>query len=161
MQTHDAKDRGQEAEGFALRLVHACPQSGTSLPACVHDLQKCSEACLMPGCRDKQPTWSCGNCCKLATVNAHTGAALCNVELTDGRVAWGPLLEPLGAGVGNLAMHPSPTSQPISTWLFDRLSIVVGVDTGLKPVSCKHVSKVKHKFIDKMGELAWFTFCLA
>ena len=170
MQTHDAKDRA--ARWGVCLTTHQCVASvwykPVGLCAWLADFC-CVRACQMVSvqmkparcwvCRNKQPTWSCGSCCKLATVNAHRGAALCNVELTDGRVAWGPLLDPPGTGVGSLAMQPSPTSQPISTWLFGRLSIVVGVDTGPKPVSCKHASSVKQQLIDQMSEVAWFMFC--
>jgi len=75
-------------------------------------------------------------------VKAHTGAALCSVEVTDGPSTRGPPADPPGEGVGSLAMQPSPVSQPSRTWLFERLSMEVGVDPGLNLVSCRHFTSV-------------------
>ena len=75
-------------------------------------------------------------------MKAHTGAALCSVEVTDGPTAGRAPADPPGEGMGSLAMQPSPVSQPSRTWLFGRLSIEVGVDPGLKLVSCRHLTSV-------------------
>ena len=95
--------------------------------------------------RRRECTWSCGSCCRFATVNAHTGAALCSTELTVAAGIMGPPLlpcpplptpPPLGA-LGILTVQPSPVSDPNMMCWFGRLTMVVGVALGLKPVSCK------------------------
>lgn len=82
-------------------------------------------------------TWSCGSCCRFATVKAHTGAALCSTELTVGGCGTRPPLEPLPPcrGRGIFTVQPSPVSEPNMMCWLGRLSIVVGVAEGLKPVS--------------------------
>jgi len=80
-------------------------------------------------------------------VKAHTGAALCSVEVTDDPSTRGPPADPPGEGVGSLAMQPSPVSQPSRTWLFERLSMEVGVDPGLNFVSCRHLTSVPHQML--------------
>lgn len=77
-------------------------------------------------------------------MKAHTGAALCSVEVTDGPSTRGPPPDPPSEGVGSLAMQPSPVSQPSKTWLFERLSMEVGVDPGLNLVSCRHLNSVSY-----------------
>ena len=83
-------------------------------------------------------------------MKAHTGAALCSVEVTNGPSARGPPAGPPGEGVGSLAMQPSPVSQPSRTWLFERLSIEVGVDPGLNLVSCRHLTSVAQQLPHQM-----------
>ena len=89
-------------------------------------------------CASNRCTWSCGSCCRFATVNAHTGAALCSTELTLGGGRAGPpvaLLLPW-RGLGILTVQPSPVSDPNMMCWLGRLRMVVGVAEGLKPVSC-------------------------